>query len=153
MIQCHIIIVSGCFLSCSSSSSSLNTLAAPSLPLRHNSPSAACLNPSHAEATFVQSTRMQKSLKTIETLSCWYSLDSSWWVLSYEYPYARVSVIFQDFFHHFLLAKSATSSVRVNGKTHKRKGRRPLHYWEKNSCCDQSFIHMQASAMHCWSLL
>ena len=30
-------------------------------------------NPSNAEATFVQSTRV----KTIETLSCWYSLDNS----------------------------------------------------------------------------
>ena len=34
-------------------------------------------DPSNAEATFVQSTRMLKSLKTIETLSCWYSFKSS----------------------------------------------------------------------------
>ena len=52
-------------------------------------------NPSSAEATFVLSTRMQRFLKTILTLSCWYSLESSHWVLSDEYPYARVSVIFQ----------------------------------------------------------
>ena len=54
-------------------------------------------NPSNAEATFVQSTRTQIFLKTIQTLSCWYSLDSSRGVLSDEYPFARVSVIFQDF--------------------------------------------------------
>ena len=34
-------------------------------------------NPSYAKATFVQSTRTQIFWKTIETLSCWYSLDSS----------------------------------------------------------------------------
>ena len=50
-----------------------------------------------AESTFVQSTRMQRLLKTILTLSCWYSLDSSHWVLSYEYPFARVSIIFKVF--------------------------------------------------------
>ena len=53
--------------------------------------------PSNAEATFVQSTRTQSVLKTIETLSCWYSLDSSRWVLSDEYPFPRVSIIFQFF--------------------------------------------------------
>ena len=37
-------------------------------------------NPSNAKATFLQSIRMQRSLKTIATLSCWYSLDSSHWV-------------------------------------------------------------------------
>ena len=50
-----------------------------------------------SESTFAQSTRTPKSLKTIQTLSCWYSLDSSHWVLSDEYSFARVSVIFQDF--------------------------------------------------------
>ena len=50
-------------------------------------------NPSNAEATFVQITRMQRVLKTIETLPCWYSLDSSRWVLSDKYPFARVSGI------------------------------------------------------------
>ena len=46
------------------------------------------LNPSNAEATFVQRTSMH-------TLSCWYSLDSPHRVLSHEYPctYTRVSVI------------------------------------------------------------
>ena len=34
------------------------------------------VNPSNAEATF-QSTRMQRFLKNIETLSCWYSFESS----------------------------------------------------------------------------
>ena len=37
-------------------------------------------NPSNAQTTFVQSTRMQRFLKIIQTLSCWYSLDSSQWV-------------------------------------------------------------------------
>ena len=47
---------------------------------------------------YVQRTRKQRFLKTIRTLSCWYSLDSSHWVLSDEYQYARVSVIIQIFF-------------------------------------------------------
>ena len=32
------------------------------------------------------------------TLSCWYSLDSPQGVLSDEYPFARVTVLFQDFY-------------------------------------------------------
>ena len=67
-----------------------------------------------AEVTFAQSTRVQRSLKTILTLSCWYSLDSSHRVLSDEYPYAWVLVIFQGFLPRFLLAELATSSTRVN---------------------------------------
>ena len=55
------------------------------------------INSSNAETTFVQSTRTQSFLKNIESLSCWYSLDSSRWVLSGEYPFARVSVIIQVF--------------------------------------------------------
>ena len=54
-------------------------------------------NPFNAEATFVQSTRVQIFLITIWTSSCWYSLDRSPWVLSDEYPCARVSVKFQFF--------------------------------------------------------
>ena len=34
------------------------------------------INPYNAKATFVQSTWMQRFLKTIQTLSFWYSLDS-----------------------------------------------------------------------------
>ena len=34
-------------------------------------------NPSNVEATFIQSTRTQRFLKTILTLLCLYSLDSS----------------------------------------------------------------------------
>ena len=34
-------------------------------------------DPSNAEVTFVQSTRIQSFLITILTLSCWYSLESS----------------------------------------------------------------------------
>ena len=55
------------------------------------------VNPPNVKGTFVQSTKMQRFLKTIQTLSCWYSLESSRWVLSDEYPFARVSIIFQDF--------------------------------------------------------
>ena len=64
------------------------------------------LNPFNAEATFVQRTMTQRFLITIQTLSCWYSLESSCRVLSDEYPFARVS----GFLHHFVLAKLATSS-------------------------------------------
>ena len=47
-------------------------------------------------------------------MSCWYSLESSRWVLSDEYPFAMVSVIFSFFLYHFVLAKLATGSIRVN---------------------------------------
>ena len=50
-------------------------------------------NPSNAEVTIIQSIRMQRILKN--TLSCWYTLDSSNRVLSDEYPYAMVLVIIQ----------------------------------------------------------
>ena len=56
---------------------------------------------------------MQRLLKTIKTLSCWYSLDSSYWVLSNEFPDARVLLIFSPFLRHFVLAKLATRSIRV----------------------------------------
>ena len=57
-------------------------------------------NPFNAEATFDQSSRIQRVLKTlIITLSCWYSLDCSLSlpvrINSDEYPYARVLIIFQ----------------------------------------------------------
>ena len=54
-------------------------------------------NPSDAELNFIQCTKKQKIMKIILTLSCWYSLERSRWVLSDEYPFARVSVIFQVF--------------------------------------------------------
>ena len=69
------------------------------------------LNPSNAEATFIQSTMMQRFLKTILTLSCWFSLESSRWVLSDEYPYAEVSLIFQFFCIILHILKLATSSM------------------------------------------
>ena len=52
------------------------------------------LNPSNAKTTTIQSTRMQRFLKNIETLSWWYSLDGSRLVLSDEYPCARFLVIY-----------------------------------------------------------
>ena len=76
------------------------------------------INPSNAEATFFQSARTQRFLKTIRTLSCWYSLESSLLVLSDEYPFARVSVIFQLFPHQFVFTKFATSSTRVKAIGH-----------------------------------
>ena len=51
-------------------------------------------NTINADATFIQSTRTQSLLKIILTLSFWYSLDSSHRILSDEYPFARVSVLF-----------------------------------------------------------
>ena len=71
------------------------------------------LNPYNAEATFIQSRRMQRFSKIIETLSSWYSLNSPRGVLSGEYPYAKVCH-FSGFLHHFVLDKLATSSIRVN---------------------------------------
>ena len=71
------------------------------------------LNPFTAESTFIEGTRTQKILKIISILSCWYSLESPHWVLSDEYPFARVSVIFQLFSHYFVMAKLATSIERV----------------------------------------
>ena len=56
------------------------------------------LNPFNAEATFIKGTITQiLFLKTFEILSCWNSLESSCWILSDEYPFARASVIFQLF--------------------------------------------------------
>ena len=57
----------------------------------------------------------QRFMKTISTLSCWYSMDSSRRVLSNEYLLVcdRVSIMFLLFLHHFVLAKLATTSIRV----------------------------------------
>ena len=55
------------------------------------------LNHFNAEATFVQRTRIAKTFEKHLNPACWYSLDSSYQVLSDEYPCARVSVIFQVF--------------------------------------------------------
>ena len=51
------------------------------------------INPSNAEATFVQSTRTQNIMKIILNLSYRYSFERPCCILSYEYPCARVSVI------------------------------------------------------------
>ena len=56
---------------------------------------------------------LEKSLKIIQALSSWYSLESSHRLLSDEYPFARVSVIFELFSYQFGLIKLATSSIRV----------------------------------------
>ena len=52
------------------------------------------ISPSAAEVTFVQYAKKQNDMKVILTVSCCYSLERSHWVLSHEYPSARVSVIF-----------------------------------------------------------
>ena len=66
----------------------------------------------------------QKLMKIIWILSCWYSLESSRWVLTYEYPCARVSVTLQYFHIIFLLTKIALSSLRIKVLfwLHGRKG-------------------------------
>ena len=71
------------------------------------------INPSSAVATFAQNTRMQRFFKTIKTLSCWYSLESSCWALSDEYPFAKGFNVFSGFLHNFVLANLAISSIRV----------------------------------------
>ena len=78
------------------------------------------LNPFNAEASFVQSTRTQRSLKTLLTLSSWYSLNSSRQVISDEYPFARCSVIFQVFYN-FL--------YRPNYSHQRRKGQVAPYLW------------------------
>ena len=66
------------------------------------------INPSNAEATFHQSTRTQKTLKTIQNLSCWYLLEGSLWVPMCQ-GFNHFSVLLQ----RLELAKLATSSIRV----------------------------------------
>ena len=80
--------------------------------------SCVCFNSSNDEATctFVQSTSVQRFLETILTLSCWYSLDSSHWVPSDEYPCAIVSIISSGVLHNFVLAKLATTSISCSRK-------------------------------------
>ena len=69
-------------------------------------------NLSNAEGTFIQSTRVQRCLKTIWNLSCWYSLDSASWVLSDKYSCQGFSH-FSLLLHHSVVAKLATSIIRV----------------------------------------
>ena len=64
----------------------------------------------------LESTRTQRFLKTNQVLSYWYWLDSSHWVLSNEYPLLPMCQGFSyesGVLHHFVLAKLATSSIRV----------------------------------------
>ena len=89
------------------------------------------VNPFAAEVTFVQCTKKQIILKIIRTKSYGYSYESSHWVLSDEYPFARVSVIFPVFLQNFVLAKSATSSIRVNGL---------LVAWKKKCSVHKGFV-------------
>ena len=62
------------------------------------------VNLSNVEVTFVPSTRTQLFLKTTQTLSCWYSLDSPRRVLIFS------------FLHRFVLAQLATTSIRVTSQ-------------------------------------
>ena len=69
--------------------------------------------PSNAEATFVRTTRNQRFLKNIHTLSCWYS-----WKALAECPQMSTHMPgFQAFFrflHIVVLVKLATCSIRFN---------------------------------------
>ena len=67
------------------------------------------INPSNAEPTFIQSSKMHSFLKAILTLSCWYSLVNS--KMSTHMP--GFQSFFRFFLHHFVLPKLATSSIRV----------------------------------------
>ena len=73
--------------------------------------------------------KKQKSLKTIQTLSCWYSFESSHWVLSDEYPFARVSVIFQHFLQQILWSNCPPALKGLNVFEDK-----PL-FWRYNVGC------------------
>ena len=55
------------------------------------------VNPFDAEATFDQGTLIQKCFITIETLSCWYSFESSCSALSDEYQICQGFSHFQHF--------------------------------------------------------
>ena len=77
------------------------------------------VNLSNAEATLGQSTRAQRILKSIQTLSCWYSLESSRRELADKYPCARVWTIFTGFLHYFVLANLATSTIKVIDGTYR----------------------------------
>ena len=101
------------------------------------------------KANLIQSTMTQIFLKTIETLPCWYSFVSSFWVLTDEYPCARFLVIFQLFFlHHFILVQLATSSIRVN----KRKGLKCLWSLPNGSLMARS-ASLGVPGTSCYSLL
>ena len=86
----HLHIKAVCYLSAKYSKLTLQNLIKASLRVAGSTVN----QPSNAEATFVQITRARRFLKIISTLSAWCSLDSSHWVLSDEYPCARVSVFF-----------------------------------------------------------
>ena len=83
------------------------------LPMLKNfdCPLFAILNP--AEAVFSPKHKEAKILKTISSLSCWYPLEISRWVLSDEYRLPGFQPFFQGSLHHLPLAKVATSSIRV----------------------------------------
>ena len=54
------------------------------------------VNPSDDEATFVLSTRTQRFSKSIQTLPCWYSLESFCWVPMSQ-GFSHFSVFFASF--------------------------------------------------------
>ena len=71
------------------------------------------INPSNAEATYVQSTRTQRLWKPSKP----FHISTHWKALT---EYSQMSTYlpgfhsFLGFSHHFVLAKLATSSIRVN---------------------------------------
>ena len=87
----------------------------PGFPIFLHHVQLAChhFNPSNAETSFLHLIiRMQRFLKNILTLSCWYSLESSCWVLRWV-PICQGFSYFSRLWHNFVLAKLATSSIRV----------------------------------------
>ena len=75
------------------------------------------MNPSNAKTTFTQSKRHKDFWKTVKP--CYVGIH--WitrWVLSEEYPCARVSVLFPFFLHHLASGKLTTTSIRVNPFMH-----------------------------------
>ena len=74
-------------------------------------------NSFNAEATFIQRTKTKSFLKIIQKLSCWYPLESSRWELPDEYTYVPGFQSFSMFLHHLVLAKLATTSMRVKNMT------------------------------------
>ena len=80
----------------------------------HFSTSKICYNPSNAEATLVQSTRMQSYLKHVNPVKLVFigklSLSTLRWV-----PMGQSFTHFSVFLHHIVLVNFFTSSISVKG--------------------------------------
>ena len=65
--------------------------------------------------TLLSSKAQGHNFFSIQKLSCWHSLDSSCWVLRWV-PMCHGFSHFSGLLHHLILAKIATSSIRVKSK-------------------------------------